>query len=538
MAELKEFIDILDNVIWKKDALDNAIKYVKDDLHIGKIVIDSKELLEHYEFLEDEIEPACLVEYKHDKHTYIYYKRNDGYFLKPDDIEKINIMLRIISMHHDKFLLENKVEEATLTTHISGLPNVRGFMKKVNELFGHVNLSNYNSYYINIKGFGLINKLFGSDQGNIAIKEYANSLKNFSNNDEIVGHLGGDNFIAFIKKERHEAFINLATMCQVTIKSNNEDKKINLIGVVGYSDNIPNELNYDKIVSEPSIACQFARSNKKIVVKITDELIDITNTSKSIERTFKDDLSSGNFVVYYQPKFDIKSGKIIGVEALSRWIKDDKIIPPGMFVPILEKNGEIIDLDLFVLETLCKDIHNYRNLGHLIVPASCNISRRDFEDKNIENKIISLIKKYDVKTEDIVIEVTETTNLEEKERLAKFIEVMHKNGIMTSVDDFGTGYSSLSVLRDFKVNEIKIDRSFINREALNNSDEIIIGSIIDMAKRLNIDVICEGVETPVQANFLLKLGCNNAQGFLYSKPLPKLEFEALMRKVGTVYDEK
>ena len=113
---------------------------------------------------------------------------------------------------------------------------------------------------------------------------------------------------------------------------------------------------------------------------------------------------------------------------------------------------------------------------------------------------------------------------------------MHENGIMTSVDDFGTGYSSLSVLRDFKVNEIKIDRSFINRDILNNSDEIIIGSIIDMAKRLNIDVICEGVENTEQAEFLLRLGCKNAQGFLYSKPLPKLEFEALMRKIGTVYD--
>ena len=105
---------------------------------------------------------------------------------------------------------------------------------------------------------------------------------------------------------------------------------------------------------------------------------------------------------------------------------------------------------------------------------------------------------------------------------------MHKNGIRTSIDDFGTGYSSLSVLRDFKVNEIKIDRSFINRESLTDSDEIIIGSIIDMAKRLKIDVICEGVETKEQADFLVKLGCNNAQGFLYSKPIPKAEFEALL----------
>ena len=147
-----------------------------------------------------------------------------------------------------------------------------------------------------------------------------------------------------------------------------------------------------------------------------------------------------------------------------------------------------------------------------------------------------MIKKYNVKTEDIVIEVTETTSVEEKERLARFIENMHKNGIMTSIDDFGTGYSSLSVLRDFKVNEIKIDRSFINREVLIDSDDIIIGSIINMAKRLNINVICEGVETQKQADFLLRHGCNKAQGYLYSKPLPKLEFEAMLQRIGTNKD--
>jgi len=257
---------------------------------------------------------------------------------------------------------------------------------------------------------------------------------------------------------------------------------------------------------------------------------------KNIENTFKDELQRGNFLVYYQPKFDIETGKVVGVEALSRWINNGKIVPPGLFVPVLEKNGEIIDLDLFVLEKLCSDIHNYRNQGHKIVPASCNLSRRDFEHKDLEQKVIEIIRKYNVRTNDIVIEVTETTNLEENERLAKFINTMWENGIMTSIDDFGTGYSSLSVLRDFKVNEIKIDRSFINREVLTESDEIIIGSIIDMAKRLNIGVICEGVETEMQAEFLVKLGCYKAQGFYYSKPVPKEEFEAMLQRIGTVYD--
>jgi len=325
-------------------------------------------------------------------------------------------------------------------------------------------------------------------------------------------------------------------MCPIKVNNQGKEAKVNLIGIVGYIELDSLKPDYAQFLSEPSMACQYARNTKKIVVKVTPELLDMINDAKQVERTFKEELEKGNFVVYYQPKFDIKSGKIIGVEALTRWNNNGKLIPPGMFIPILEHNGEIVDLDLYVLETLCKDIHNYRNQGYNIVPASCNISRRDLEVKDIENRIINIIRKYNVFTRDIVIEVTETTNLEENARLSKFIEVMHENGIMTSVDDFGTGYSSLSVLRDFKVNEIKIDRSFINRDILNNSDEIIIGSIIDMAKRLNIDVICEGVENTEQAEFLLRLGCKNAQGFLYSKPLPKLEFEALMRKIGTVYD--
>ena len=325
-------------------------------------------------------------------------------------------------------------------------------------------------------------------------------------------------------------------MCPIEIVKNDIKTKVNLIGVVGYYELTENNDATRDLLSKSSMACQYARSTKKIVVKHTEELEEIVNSVKVIERTFKDELENGNFIVYYQPKFDIKTGKIIGVEALSRWVNNGKVVPPGMFVPILEKNGEIIDLDLFVLENLCKDIHNYRNMGHNIVPASCNLSRRDFENEDLEKIVINIIRKYNVRTEDIVIEVTETTNIEEKERLARFINTMNENGILTSIDDFGTGYSSLSVLRDFKVSEIKIDRSFINREFLSNSDEIIIGSIIDMAKRLSINVICEGVETKSQAEFLIRLGCNNAQGFLYSKPVPKLEFEDMLQRIGTVYD--
>lgn len=533
MYDFSKFINVLND--YYKDP-NKAFDLIKDDFPIGLVEITSNDFSPRLEFLKKDYNEELFVEYEFNNFIYRVYALKDVKEFSEEEIKDLKTLLRLISLNHTNYVLYKQAREAEFISTNTKLPNVHGFIRDVLELVKTYPSEKYNIYFINIKGFGLINKLFGQRQGDEAIVSYSNRLRSFIDSDEVLGHLGGDNFCAFIKKEKHDDFIDLVTMVPIGIEKDGIVTKVNLIGIVGYYELKENEDVTRGMMSNASMACQYARANKKIVVKHTDELEELVNSVKNIESTFKDELKNGKFVVYYQPKFDIKTGKIIGVEALSRWINNGKVVAPGMFVPILEKNGEIIKLDLHILETLCKDIHNYRNLGHKIVPASCNLSRRDFENEDLENIVIGIIRKYNVKTEDIVIEVTETTNLEEKERLARFINTMSENGIMTSIDDFGTGYSSLSVLRDFRVNEIKIDRSFINRDVLTDSDEIIIGSIIDMAKRLNINVICEGVETVSQAEFLIKLGCNNAQGFLYCKPLPKEEFEALMQRIGTIYD--
>lgn len=537
MFDFNKFIEVINDHNSMPFIIEQALESIKDDFHIGKLEAKSFVTSECVEkvFYSD-YEKNVFRTYNANGYEYNFYRRNDGYNYKKEEISDIEFLLKLLSIYHYNFKLSKKIEDAEFLSLNTRLPNIHGFIRNVTALASKCDPTIYNAYFINIKGFGLVNKLFGDKQGDKAIVGYANALKEFILEDEVVGHVGGDNYVAFIKRERHGRFIDLVTMCPVEIERDNRPIIVNLIGIVGYYEIKEKLLNYGALVSNASMACQYARNNKKIVVELTPDLVEMVNSVKNIESTFMDELRAGNFVVYYQPKFDIKSGKIIGVEALSRWINNGKVVSPGMFVPVLEKNGEIVELDLFVLENLCKDIHNFRNMGHKIVPASCNLSRRDFALDDIEERVINIIKKYNVKTEDIVIEVTETTNLEENERLSKFISVMHSNGIMTSIDDFGTGYSSLSVLRDFKVNEIKIDRSFINREVFTSSDEIIIGSIIDMAKRLDINVICEGVETKSQADFLIKLGCNNAQGFLYSKPVPKLEFEEMLLRIGSIYD--
>jgi EAL domain-containing protein (putative c-di-GMP-specific phosphodiesterase class I) len=169
-------------------------------------------------------------------------------------------------------------------------------------------------------------------------------------------------------------------------------------------------------------------------------------------------------------------------------------------------------------------------MGRDSVPMSVNFSRRDLCDPGLADKILAVIQKYQVDRDDILIEITETTSENEKDMMLSFLREMARNHIATSIDDFGTGYSSLGALRDYPVREIKIDRSFINHEALIDKDKAIIGSIIDMANRLHVDVITEGVENMEQVELLKDLGCNRAQGFLYGKPLPKEEFEALLEQ--------
>ncbi len=531
-----DFIDFVESLNKKPNTIKESLELIKDYFHIGKIEVRSNDFSEcHDVVLDKNYNEKVVMTFSNNGYDYNFYKNSDNYMYTKEDIADINLMLRILSLYHFNEILSKKAQQGELISYNTKLPNVHGYLKLVSELCQKVDFSNYNSYLINLKGFGLVNRMYNNEIGDKAILYYANLLKDFIEKDEVIGHLGGDTFVGFIKRSRHQEFIDLVTSVPLELKVNNVKASLNLIGVVGY-DEMKDKFDYGNVISNPSIACQYARSSKKLVVMLTPELLEMVNSVKNIENTFKDELKNGNFVIYYQPKFDIETGKIIGVEALARWLNNGKLVPPIMFVPTLEKNGDIVELDLHILESLCRDIHNYRNMGHNIVPASCNLSRKDFENEDLEDRIINIIKKYNVKTEDIVIEVTETTNLEENERLAKFINTMWKNGIMTSIDDFGTGYSSLSVLRDFKVNEIKIDRSFINRETLTETDEIIIGSIIDMAKRLNIKVICEGVETSKQAEFLVRLGCFRAQGFYYSKPVPKLEFEDMLQRIGTIYN--
>ena len=543
---LKSYIEILFENKESIKAISDAFSLVADDLHIGRIEGDIIGT-------ESESEIAALAEnkvpYTSDKgfdpsKEYIFeFKTITGkegkmhvypipnYEFTPEDEECIKMVLEISDIHLNRVVAYQEIQESLLIQNLSKLPNAAGYMKKIAKKCAMGTIGNYDSYYFNLSGFGLVNKHFGGMEGNRIIIRYSNKLREYVTDDEVLGHLGGDNFVALIKKgensKKFQQMLNDGIVVDATHPSG-ENVKLKIESNAGFMHVLDNA-SKDSIMAGPAIALAHAKATKKKLVELTDEISEAAVRSKSIEHSFERALANNEFVVYYQPKVNSVTGEIIGCEALARWYENDRLINPMSFIPILERSGKIVMLDLFILETVCRNISDWKKMGKKAVPCSVNFSRRDLADKTLPKKIMEIVTRHGVDKSEIVIEVTETASEDESMQMIDFLGKLKEYGVETSIDDFGTGYSSLSALREYPVSEIKIDRSFINKK-LGTSDEIIIRSIIDMARQLNIDVITEGVEKIFQKDFLHKLGCDRLQGYLYDKPLPQELFEEKLNR--------
>ena len=255
---------------------------------------------------------------------------------------------------------------------------------------------------------------------------------------------------------------------------------------------------------------------------------------KQIEDHYEEALKNDEFRIYIQPKVDINTGEIVGAESLARWFCNGVVLYPTEFVPILEQEGMVASLDLYVLKKSCGFIKDWISKGIKPVQVSVNFSRKDLSYKDLAKEVVDIIDDSGIERNLIQIEMTETASEDERLLMTAFLKKLREDGVQTAIDDFGTGYSSLSNLRDFPVSVIKIDRSFINNDVMSTNDEIVLRNIINMARELGIEVLTEGVERPDQVELLKGVGCKFAQGFLYDNPMPEKEFEKrLIKKTYT-----
>lgn len=251
---------------------------------------------------------------------------------------------------------------------------------------------------------------------------------------------------------------------------------------------------------------------------------------KQVENDIVAAMENNEIVPYIQPKVDMATGRIVGGEALVRWMHSEKgMISPGEFIPVLEKNGFIINVD----EHIWKQIFEYQGglikAGRVLVPISVNVSRVHAYDKNLCDTLCSLRQQYEVPADYTILELTESAFLADEDRMFQRMMALRDQGFKVSMDDFGTGYSTMNMLKNQPMDEIKMDRTFI-LDLENDKSRIILEYTISMLLALNAKIVIEGVETEEQKEFLLKCGCRVAQGFLFYRPMPMEEFDELLRR--------
>jgi len=285
----------------------------------------------------------------------------------------------------------------------------------------------------------------------------------------------------------------------------------------------------ETILDKANLAKDTVKGNHKSDYSFYDEALrDTLLEEKYIENNMYGALEKQEFQVYLQPKYTLEDKNIGGAEALVRWKHEGSMIYPNKFIPLFEKNGFIIHLDMYVFEQVCYTIKRWLDNGIKPIPISVNVSRVHLNNPNFIDKFKKIVEKYQVPASLIELELTENTVLDNVDMLINIMNKLKTIGFKLSMDDFGSGYSSLNLLKEIPIDVLKIDKEFFNSKEVERT-EIVINNVIKMARELNILVVAEGVEKEEQVETLTHMKCNMAQGFFFAKPMPIEEFEKLIK---------
>ncbi len=384
-------------------------------------------------------------------------------------------------------------------------------------------------FAIDYDNFMLYNSIFGRPAGDILLKNISRALLSEAHEFHgITGYMGGDNFILILPLHdmtREE----VAAKVLLEIQKNTRHTGFSPSCGICLCENYTNEsaaLLYDHALTALS---QIKNSFTEHVAFFNPDVFNQIRQTQLMMMDIDAALKHKEFTFYLQPKVDMRTGRPISAEALVRWRKDDRIIPPGVFIPQMEENGYIFALDCYIWEAVCRYQRHLLNHGITPCPISVNISQVDFYFDDLADHIHSLVKSYDLDPKYLDIEITESAYAKEQTLISDFIDTMHGYGFKILIDDFGNGYSSLGTLQHFNADTLKIDKQFIDPLKLPDANAGILSSIISMAKFLNFQVIAEGVETVEQKQILLDMNCNYGQGYLFYRPLPQEEFTELLR---------
>lgn len=434
-----------------------------------------------------------------------------------------------------------RMMEIAFVDEVTGGHNKGKFIIEAQSLLQNTSAGDkYALVLMDIAKFKVINELYGFDLANVILKDVYGIIKKNMPEGSIMARSFAATYLFIIKYNAENEINNVVDKIYQDIENYNNEtmnilktsynkaaaKLVPLFGVYLINDvTVPIYIMCDRVgLAKRTIANDI----NKYVSYYDDNLRKQLLVEKNIEDEMHNALASGQFIMYLQPKYNMKTLKVAGSEALVRWMHPVKgFMPPNDFIPLFEKNGFVLNIDRYIWEQACKAIRSWIDRGYTPVPISVNVSRLHLSNEFFIDDLKDLVEKYQIPTELLELELTESAGFEDFNKFIDIVNELKKQGFSIAMDDFGSGYSSLNMLRQIPCDILKLDRGFINSSTTDERGKIVVQHVLSMAKNLSLKTVSEGIETVEQANFLTDSGCDIAQGFLYARPMPLEDFEKI-----------
>lgn len=434
----------------------------------------------------------------------------------------IYYLFSVISM----ILGVRRTTKVIYTDMITGGDNQLSFIRNGTKLLkkNRYGQQNYAALHLEMRKYSSFCTCFGVNKGQELIEDFYKVLRKEIHKKEALSHQENAAFSLLLTyTDKNELEARVAKMRDSLNKVLPEMKMYFNTGIYEVP---PNEIDIEQYYNNAMIACEMSGDESENSIAYFD--IEM-NKQKLWERKVENDmeraLANREFQVYLQPKISTSEEKLGGAEALVRWIHPTEgFIPPNRFIPIFEKNGFILKLDDYMLEEIARVQSEWLAAGRTLVPISVNVSRAHFTREDLAEHICAVVDKYNVPHSVIELELTESAFFDDKNVLLNTVQKLRKAGFKVSMDDFGAGYSSLNSLKELQIDVLKIDADFFRGADAEERGLLIVSEVIDLAKKLNMKIVAEGIESREQVEFLTEQECDLIQGYFYAKPMPVPEF--------------
>lgn len=414
---------------------------------------------------------------------------------------------------------------------LTGLYTVQKFSQRVQGILEESTDTKFTFVRLDIERFKMINNFYGIDAGDRLLVHLADLIEKYWQNvkNSVFGRVDGDVFGICFEKDDKKLNDFILYMKQELKKYQAAYYLETAMGIYDIQDN---NMDVRNILARATLAAKQCKGQYMVhEARYTEELREKIIKEQNIINEMDHALETEEFVVYFQPKYELDHYKPMGAEALVRWKKaDGTIVSPGDFIPVFESNGFIIKLDYYVWDKVCQLIKNNLNHRGDSEVVSVNVSRVNLYNPEFLESLVNLVEKYKIPPKYLHLELTESAFSDDARMIQNAVDYLHKAGFTILMDDFGSGYSSLNVLKDIDIDVLKIDMRFLSKGPSEERSEKILEAVIKMAKSLDMQVIAEGVEEEKQVKMLKRLGCDYIQGYYFAKPMPKKDYIKLLQK--------